>query len=426
MITEHALATLELIRVADKAAVTLRTARKKWRDTANTADKAAADTARWRRLRTRAISVRLRDLCNLLIDDAEERHHRALAAEEKALAAHGRAWGKDLAASRAWRRAYSQASQTPDDPISEAARARATAALLGPLAAAPPEVMRSAHKIIIQSSGGKDSVVAMLRTMQWARDAGVTDKLIVVHSNLGDAEWPGVTDLVLRQAEMFGLDVRIVKPDGGFLGMVEARGMWPDSKRRLCTGTLKRDAITPLITEIVNDLGLPPGVQAIILNVFGIRAEESPARRLKEPLSIDPRASSTNRLVLTWNVIHELSERDVWKEIADNRLEYHQVYDSLLPRLSCVFCVLAGERWLIRAARVCFALGMDAPEVWTALEAKIEHSFKQKSSLASIIAEARRLDEEEGPLTWQRGDAIRHALGEASATDYLQSLDTAA
>jgi 3'-phosphoadenosine 5'-phosphosulfate sulfotransferase (PAPS reductase)/FAD synthetase len=213
---------------------------------------------------------------------------------------------------------------------------------------------------------------------------------------------------------------------GGFLGMVAKRQKWPDSQRRLCTSTLKRDALTPLFTEFVDELNLPAGEQAIILNVFGIRAEESPARRLKKPLSVDARASSANRLILAWNIIHHLTESEVWQEIAANRLEYHEVYDADLPRLSCIFCVLAGVRWLTHAARICFTLGMDAPRVWARLEAEIGHSFKQNITLADIIADARRLDAEEGPLTWRRGDALRRALGEQAAGDYLRAVGLAA
>lgn len=427
MLTKHVLATLELIRRADKTAAALRTAKKKCADAADAAETTAADAARWRRLHARAVSHQLRALLHDLATAAEARHTLASAHQEKTLAAYERAWRKHLAATRTWRRAYTALTgRTPDDSIPTMARAVAAADLLGPLAAAPAALMRAAHKICIQSSGGKDSVVAMLRTVQWAWQADVMHKLIVVHSNLGDAEWPGVTALVLRQAERFGLDVRVVEPDGGFLGMVTKRKRWPDSKRRLCTSTLKRDALTPLLTEFVDELDLPAGEQAIILNVFGIRAEESPARRLKESLSVDPRASSANRLVLTWNIIHHLTETEVWQDIADHRLEYHEVYDADVPRLSCIFCVLAGVRWLTRAARICFALGMDAPEVWTKLEAEIGHSFKQNVSLADIVAEARRLDAEEGPLTWRRGDAIRRALGEKTAADYLRSLGLAA
>ena len=40
-------------------------------------------------------------------------------------------------------------------------------------------------------------------------------------------------ELARRQAERYGIPFLLVTPNGGFLGMVEKRQMWPDAKRRL-------------------------------------------------------------------------------------------------------------------------------------------------------------------------------------------------
>ncbi len=72
---------------------------------------------------------------------------------------------------------------------------------------------------------------------------------------------------------------------------------------------------------------------ALILSTLGIRAAESPARARKLLLAIDMRASTGQRMVLTWHPILELSEADVWQQIADAALEYHPVYDAIIPRL---------------------------------------------------------------------------------------------
>jgi 3'-phosphoadenosine 5'-phosphosulfate sulfotransferase (PAPS reductase)/FAD synthetase len=162
--------------------------------------------------------------------------------------------------------------------------------------------------------------------------------------------------------------------------------------------------------------------QAVVLNIMGVRAAESRSRALKARLGLDTRTTSANRLVLTWNIIHELSEEEVWQEIAQNGLEYHPVYDTGLPRLSCVYCVLAGPEWLILATRVCFALELRLPEIYAALERRISHSFKQDISLNGIIAVARMLDALDGLVTWRRGDALRRHLGPAAADQYLTVL----
>ncbi|BBG20734.1 hypothetical protein RVR_P1119 (plasmid) [Actinacidiphila reveromycinica] len=318
-------------------------------------------------------------------------------------------------------------------------RGGVAAGLLDELAALPLELLQAAHVILVQSSAGKDSVVMLDRIVTWARQAGVLDRVVVVHCDLGDeSEWPGVRGLAQRQAERYGLRFLIARaedldaepndagerPALGLLGLVKKRGMWPDALRRLCTATLKRSVANRLLTKILDELGLDE--QAVVINCMGIRAAESPARAKKSPLSIDLRTSSSNRLVFVWHPIFDLTETEVWQRIAEHALEYHPTYDALIPRLSCVFCVLAGFDVLVRAVRLCCALGLDLPARYEDLEAGIGHQFKAQFTIADVIAEARRLETEEGPLAWKRGDAIAHHLGAAAAADYLRRLTGAA
>src|SRR5690606_33323120 len=90
-------------------------------------------------------------------------------------------------------------------------------------------------------------------------------------------------------------------------------------------------------------------------------------------------------------------EQEVWQEITSNGLEYHPIYDTGLPRLSCVYCVLAGPDWLILATRVCFALELPLPETYAALERRIGHSFNQNFTLNAVIAAAACLTHSTGP-----------------------------
>ncbi|MEW1700633.1 MULTISPECIES: phosphoadenosine phosphosulfate reductase family protein [unclassified Streptomyces] len=300
-------------------------------------------------------------------------------------------------------------------------RSDVAAALLGELAQTPRELILAADKIVVSTSAGKDSLVCGQRVVTLAAEAGCLDKVVLVHADLGEeSEWPGVRELAQRQAERWGVEFLVVQADRGLLGLVEKRGMWPDAARRLCTSTLKRDKITPLFKQITDALGLD--WQALILSALGIRAAESPARRQQLPLAIDMRASTGQRMVLTWHPILELSEVDVWQQIADAALEYHPVYDAIIPRLSCVFCVLASRDVLVRAVRLCWALGLDLPTRYVALEEHIGHKFREKLSVAEIVAEAARVQAEEGPLVWARGDALRRHLGEEAAAGYLRRL----
>lgn len=299
-------------------------------------------------------------------------------------------------------------------------RRRATTVLLDRMADHPVDLIRTADLIIIQTSAGKDSIVAMHRTVAAAKAAGCLHKVRAMHCDLGSAEWPGVRELARSQAERYGIPFHVVTPNGGFLGMVKNRERWPDAKRRLCTSQLKRDPTGPVITMWVDELDLDR--QAVVLNVMGVRGAESASRALKARLALDTRTTSANRLVLTWNIIHGLSEAEVWQEIADQGLEYHPIYDTGLSRLSCVYCVLAGPDWLILATRVCFALELPLPETYAALERRIGHSFKEDLPLSAIIAAARMLDALDGPVTWRRGDALRRHLGKAAADRYLATL----
>ncbi|WP_251066149.1 phosphoadenosine phosphosulfate reductase family protein [Streptomyces sp. ISL-36] len=304
-------------------------------------------------------------------------------------------------------------------------RPAVAASVLDELAAMPMEMIRAADALVIQSSAGKDSLVMLHRLATWAAQAGCKDKVVVVHCDLGDtSEWPGVRELAQRQAERYGLRFVAVDSGGGLLGLVEKRGMFPDAARRLCTSSLKRDKANVLLTEIVATLGLDR--QALIINCLGIRAAESTARSKKLPLSIDTRTSNGKRLVLTWHPIFTLSNSEVWEEIASEGLEYHPIYDTLLPRLSCVYCVLAGPDALVLATRACFALGLSLPTTYVALEQRIGHTFKQDLRLSAVVAAARMLDAIDGQLQWSRGDAIRDLLGEAAAADYLHRLALAA
>lgn len=307
--------------------------------------------------------------------------------------------------------------------------------LLGELAAAPLDLLHAADVIAVFSSGGKDSVCMLHTVVEGARQAGVLDRVVVVHADLGDqTEWPGVRDLARRQAERYGLRFVVVtaedgqaepeadgkRPPLGLHGLVRRRGKFPDAARRLCTATLKRAPGDKLITAVLKELGLSR--QALVVTCMGIRAAESPARSRKPVLDLNTRTSSGTRLSLTWHSLFTWSDDDVWQAIHDHALEYHEVYDALLPRLSCVLCVLAGRAALVRSVRLCNALGLSLPALYLRLQTDIGHLFKAGLSLADIIAEANALDAEHGPLTWNRGDAIATRFGEAAAHDYLARL----
>ncbi|MFJ6355347.1 phosphoadenosine phosphosulfate reductase family protein [Streptomyces sp. NPDC092046] len=385
----------------------------------------AADRARARAAKaTAAAHTRITNAPQLQ-DDADElaaahaAHAGLVRREQEARAKVRRTFTAARAANRTLAALY--APHAPGRRTGGGRRSGVEASLLGELAETLRELILAADKIVVSTSAGKDSLVCGHRVVTLATEAGCLDKVVLVHADLGEeSEWPGVRELAQRQAERWGVQFLVVKADRGLLGLVEKRGMWPDAARRLCTATLKRDQIAPLFKQITDALGLDE--QALILSALGIRAAESPARARKLPLAVDMRASTGQRMVLTWHPILDLAEADVWQQIADAALEYHPVYDAVIPRLSCVFCVLAGRDVLVRAVRLCWALGLDLPTRYVALEEHIGHKFREKLSVAEIVAEAARVEAEEGPLVWARGDALRRHVGEEAAADYLRRL----
>lgn len=237
--------------------------------------------------------------------------------------------------------------------------------------------------IVINSSGGKDSQAMLWRLYNLAADQGVTDRLVVVHADLGRVEWAGTRELAERQATILGLPFIAVSRDQDLLDQVAARGMWPSSKARYCTSDHKRDQIAKVFTRLVRESGVV-GRPVRILNCMGLRADESPARALKAPLVRDTRASNGKRDVTKWLPIHGLSEAEVWQTIGESPLPVHPAYAAGMPRLSCCFCVLASRGALVRAAQLNPTLAATYAEV----EASIGHRFRNDLSMADVITMA--------------------------------------
>jgi len=238
--------------------------------------------------------------------------------------------------------------------------------------------------ILVNSSAGKDSQAMLTMLAEMAEDQGVSDRLIVVHCDLGRVEWEGTRELAEEQASLYDLRFEVVRRDkGDLLEQIEARGMFPSSAARYCTSDQKTSQVAKLMTRLVREANLDRPVR--ILNCLGIRAQESPARAKKAAFEVDKTASNGKRHVDRWLPIFDWTTDQVWATIRESGLPYHPAYDAGMPRLSCVFCVLSGEKELKIAARLNPALA----DEYIAVEERIGHSFKNGRTIASIVAEAR-------------------------------------
>ncbi|GAA3225170.1 phosphoadenosine phosphosulfate reductase domain-containing protein [Nonomuraea helvata] len=284
---------------------------------------------------------------------------------------------------------------------------------------APPD-LASYHRILINISAGKDSQAALDAVVKAAKAAAVADRLVAVHADLGPMEWPGVRELAAEHAAHYNLRFEVVRRNGSnLLERIKERGMFPDSQNRWCTSDFKRGPVRTLMTRLVREVreeGISGRVR--LLNVMGMRAQESPARRRLLAFSHDgsktcsceqcrtrtvaaaailaaggkvPKrlktghgASNSLRHVDTWLPIHGWTTAQVWERIGQAGTRPHMAYLLGMPRLSCVFCVLASRSALILAAQ----LQPELAALYAEAEAATGHRFRQDLSMAEIIAEA--------------------------------------
>ncbi|OHU47366.1 phosphoadenosine phosphosulfate reductase [Mycobacteroides chelonae] len=247
--------------------------------------------------------------------------------------------------------------------------------------------------ILVNSSAGKDSQASLDVIVEVARAAGAIDRVVVVHADLGDNEWPGTAALAAEHASHYGLPLSVVArtTDEGrvetILTRVDKRGMWPDAARRWCTSDHKRGPIRKLMTQLVSELrdsGSVANRPVHLLNVMGFRGEESPARLKRHPYSHNHSASNGRRRVDDWYPILDWTAEQVWARIAAAGTRPHPAYAAGMTRLSCRFCVLASKSDLVLSAR----MNPDLAARYATVETRTGHRFRKDLSMAEIITAA--------------------------------------
>lgn len=211
--------------------------------------------------------------------------------------------------------------------------------------------LAAADIILVNSSAGKDSQAMLDFLVCLADEQGVSrSKFVVVHCDLGRVEWKGTRELAERQAAHYGLRFEVVSRDRDLLHQIEfERKNFPSNSARFCTSDQKTAQVTKLITKLVAEKA-HLGRRVRVLNCLGIRAQESPARAKKEPISLD-KCSNGKREVVRWLPIFDWTIEQVWDRIRASGVEHHPAYDLGMSRLSCCFCVLASKKDLRIAAK---------------------------------------------------------------------------
>lgn len=230
----------------------------------------------------------------------------------------------------------------------------------------------------------------MKYVVELAESAGVKDRLIAVHADLGRMEWEGTKALAATQTAFYGIPFEVVsRPQGDLLTHVKERGMWPSSTARFCTSDHKRDQVAKLITKLSKN----SSKNLTILNCMGLRAEESPARAKRPAFSVNNRLSNKSRVVHEWLPILHWLETEVWDSIDSSKVPHHRAYDLGMPRLSCVFCIFAPKAALVLAGKHNRELLNEYAEV----EANMGHTFRVDTSIAEVKA-AVEADEAIAPI----------------------------
>ena len=188
--------------------------------------------------------------------------------------------------------------------------------------------------IIINSSGGKDSLCALWEVCRLAEEQDyLFSKMVVSHQDLGEMEWAGTKELVQKQSDLFGLKTYYSKrrDKNGYeetlLEYVERRGKWPSNKQRYCTSDFKRGPGARIVTMLTKEMGT-----CKVLYVFGFRKDESPSRAKKEVLKLNKKLTTKKRTVHDWLPIHDWSSEKVWSTINLYNLPYHSL-STILEKL---------------------------------------------------------------------------------------------
>jgi 3'-phosphoadenosine 5'-phosphosulfate sulfotransferase (PAPS reductase)/FAD synthetase len=246
------------------------------------------------------------------------------------------------------------------------------------------EIMRLAEYdiILINSSAGKDSQAMLDYVYSLAVAEDVTDRITVVHADLGRAEWSKTKELAAEQAAHYGARFEVVsRPQGDLLDHIQDRGKFPSSSARYCTSDHKRGQVSKVMTMLVDERHSYRPIK--ILSCMGLRAEESPNRAKLPQLKRDARQTNGKRIVDVWLPIQDWSTDQVWARIRQSGTRYHPAYDLGMGRLSCVFCIFAPRQQLVLAGRH----NPELLEQYVQVEREIGHTFKADLSLAQVQQE---------------------------------------
>lgn len=215
------------------------------------------------------------------------------------------------------------------------------------------ELLAKNAAVCIGVSGGKDSDACAIAVDRYLNVIGHTGPRCLIHADLGMVEWGSSLAGCRRLAERLGWDLLVVKrAAGGLMERWEARWErcveryenlecvklilpWSTPAMRFCTSELKADVISSHLKKLY------PAHD--IVNVTGVRRQESTTRARMAVSSTNAKISRKNTKGITWNAIIEWPVEDVVFAIVNAGLELHEAYTRYgNSRVSCCYCVLSS------------------------------------------------------------------------------------
>nr|WP_281721320.1 phosphoadenosine phosphosulfate reductase family protein [Nitrosomonas nitrosa] len=251
----------------------------------------------------------------------------------------------------------------------------------------PLTLLRNGAALVLSVSGGKDSDSMAHHLLDLRQSEGWTGDVMMLHADLGRAEWRQTPEYVENLARRKGVPLHVVRwTHGDLIDRIwqryykdPSRPCWPSAKMRYCTSDMKRNPCNRWLRD-----HFPTG-NAIC--AMGLRRHESHARARRQTFTLrkDASAPTKGRFVYDWLPIHDWTEVDVWNCIRQHGDIAHPAYRLERPnqRLSCSLCVLASLNDLINGA----VHNPDTYRQYCRIEAVSGYSFRKDFWLSDVKPE---------------------------------------
>lgn len=219
--------------------------------------------------------------------------------------------------------------------------------------------------VVFNLSGGKDCGAVAAMTQGYLDEIGHPRELrLAIHADLGRAEWQSTPAQVEAQAHALGLKLVVVRAGAGDLvsrfenrwhlgleaycdlRLYNLRGPWASPSLKFCQSEKKIQVMGPHLARAF--------AGKTIINVVGIRREESTSRKHAEIAKLDTRfAKPGNRAgttMMLWHPGVELLVDEVFAANARHGIPLAESYGLGASRHSCAFCIMASANDLAVAA----------------------------------------------------------------------------